>query len=68
MKIAILQSIARMVEGEFILCRIVKAHSNPEKLYKFLRENELPRTMQQDGVPYVIEYGVIENIEIEEDE
>jgi hypothetical protein len=68
MKVSVLQSIARQIEGEYIMVKIVKAHVNPEKLYKFLRENELPRTMTQDGVNYYIEYGVLEDIEVEQNE
>jgi hypothetical protein len=64
---AILLSIARQVEGEWVLVKILKAHTNPDKLYRYLRENTLPRAENIGGVDCVIEYGVIENVEIEED-
>jgi hypothetical protein len=67
MKIAILTSIARQIEGEYVFVRVVKAHTNPDKLWRFLRENDLPRTTSINGVDCVIEYGVIENIEVEDD-
>ena len=39
MKIAVLVSIARQIEGEYVFIRVVKANKNSEKLFKFLREN-----------------------------
>lgn len=67
MKFSILQSIARQVEGEYVFIRVIKAHANPEKLYKYLRETDLPRTGKINDVDCVFEYGVIENIEVEEE-
>jgi hypothetical protein len=67
MKANALVSIARQIEGEYVFVRVVKAHTNSEKLFKFLRENELPRTTKLGEVECLIEYGVIENIEVEED-
>ena len=68
MKIAVLVSIARQSEGEYVFIRVVKANKNSEKLFKFLRENELPRTTKLGEVECYLEYGVIEDIEIEDDE
>ena len=68
MKIAVLVSIARQIEGEYVFIRVVKANKNSEKLFKFLRENELPRTTKLGEVECYLEYGVIEDIEIEDDE
>lgn len=65
MKIAVLVSNARQVDGEFFLVNVVKAHKNAEQLYRYLRENELPRTMNSGDIPCVIEYGVIEDVEVE---
>ncbi len=67
MKVAIVVSIARQVDGEYVFVRVIKAHKEGEKLFKFLRDNELPRTVKLGEVDCVLEYGVIENIEIEED-
>jgi hypothetical protein len=68
MKIAALVSIARQIEGEYVFVRVVKANKNSEKLFKFLRENELPRTTKLGEVECYLEYGVIEDIDVEEDE
>lgn len=62
----ILVSIARQVEGEYVFVRVIKAHKNSEVLYKFLRENDLPRTTKIGEVECWLEYGVIENVDIEE--
>lgn len=67
MKIAILTSIARQVEGEWVFLRVIKAHANGDKLHRYLRETDLPRTTKIGDVDCVLEYGVIEDIEIEED-
>lgn len=66
MKASILVSLARQVEGEYIFVKVVKAHADPDKLHRFLRQNELPRTTKVGDVDCVIEYGVLEDIEIEE--
>jgi hypothetical protein len=66
MKIAVLTKIARQVEGEWIFLNVIKASTNTDKLYRFVRENKLPRTEKISDVDCVIEYGVIENIEVEE--
>ena len=63
---SILVSIARQVEGEYVFVRVIKANKNSEILYKFLRENDLPRTTKLGDVDCWLEYGVIENVEIEE--
>lgn len=67
MKAAVLLSIARQVEGEYVFVRVIKAHKNSEPLFKFLRENDLPKTVKMGDVECFLEYGVIEDIEIEED-
>jgi hypothetical protein len=67
MKIAALVSIARQIEGEYVFVRVVKANKNSEKLFKFLRENELPRTTKLGEVECYLEYGVIEDIDVEEE-
>ena len=67
MKVSVLLSIARQVEGEYVFVRAVKSHASGDKLHRFLRENELPRTAHINGVDCVIEYGIIEDVEVEED-
>jgi len=65
MTVHVLLSIARQVEGEYVFVRVVKADVDAEKLHRFLRENTLPRTARLHDVDCVLEYGVIENIEVE---
>ena len=65
MSVSILVSIARQVMGEYVFVRVVKADKNSENLFKLLRENELPRTTKIGEIECFIEYGVIENVEIE---
>lgn len=66
MNCAVLVSLARQVEGEFVFVRVIKAHTNPDKLHRYLRETDLPRTTRMGEVDCVIEYGVIENVEVDE--
>lgn len=65
MKIAVLLSIARQVEGEFVFCQVKKASVDPKNLYAYLSQNTLPRTDVIEGVECVIEYGIIEDIEVD---
>lgn len=66
MKASILVSIARQIEGEYVFVRVIKANTNSEKLFRFLRENDLPRTAKLGEVECLLEYGVIEDVEIED--
>jgi hypothetical protein len=66
-KAAVVVSIARQVEGEYVFVRVIKAHTNPDKLHRYLRETDMPRTAKVGDVECILEYGVIENIEIEEE-
>lgn len=66
MKTSILVSIARQIEGEYVFVRVIKANTNSEKLFRFLRENDLPRTAKLGEVECLLEYGVIEDVEIED--
>jgi hypothetical protein len=68
MKISALLSIARQVEGEYIFIRVIKANKNSEKLFKYLRENDLPQTAKIGEVECYLEYGVIEDIDVEEED
>lgn len=67
MKASAIVSIARQVEGEYVFVRVIKANKSSEKLFRFLRENELPRTAILGDVECILEYGVIEDFEIEDD-
>jgi hypothetical protein len=66
MKVAILVSIARQVQGEYVFVRVIKANKDGDKLFRFLRENELPLTTKLGDVDCVLEYGVIEDVEVED--
>lgn len=66
MKFSVLLSIARQIEGEYVLIRAIKASADADKLHRFLRENDLPRTTKVGEIECFIEYGVIENIDIED--
>lgn len=67
MKVAILISLARQVEGEMVYLNVLKCHEKPEKLDDYLRNTELPMTGVFGGVDCVLEYGVFRNIEVETD-
>lgn len=66
MKIAILTKIARQVEGEFVFINVIKATTQPNELRKYLFENDLPRTEKVGEVDCVVEYGIIDDIEVDE--
>jgi len=66
-KFSIITKIARQVEGEYVFVDVVKAHKDIDKLKKFLSDNELPRTEVMGETPCVIEYGVLEDIEVNVD-
>lgn len=66
MKVAILISLARMVEGEYIFLRVIKANTNGDALHRYLRQTDLPRTVKIGEVDCVLEYGVVEEVEIDE--
>lgn len=65
MKIAIITAVARQVEGEFVFINVIKAHTDPNELRRYLNQNDLPRTSKLNDVDCVVEYGVIEDIEVE---
>lgn len=67
MKISILLSIARQVEGEYVFVRPIRANKNAEVLFRYLRENDLPRTEKIREVDCIIEYGVLEDIQVDEE-
>lgn len=66
MTVSIILAIARQVEGEMVFVKAIKANQSSEKLFKYLRENNLPRTERMGDIDCVIEYGVVEDIEVEE--
>lgn len=65
MKINVLISIARQVEGEYCYCQVLRAHTDPEVLKQYLNSTELPKTNTFGGVECVVEYGVFKDIEVE---
>lgn len=66
-KFNIITKVARQVEGDYVFVDVVKAHKDIDKLHRFLRENELPRTETMGEVPCVIEYGVLEDVVVDVD-
>ena len=69
MKISLLTKVARQVEGEFVFINVIKATTSPNSLRKYLYDNKLPRTEKVGDVDCVIEYGILEDVEVEtEDE
>ena len=66
MKATVLFKMARQVEGEYLFVDVVKANTDSNTIRKYLAENKLPLTEVIQGIPCVIEYGVIEDVEIEE--
>jgi hypothetical protein len=65
MQIAIITGVARQVEGEFVFINVIKAHTDPNVLRQYLNQTDLPRTQRLNDVDCVVEYGVIEGIEVE---
>jgi hypothetical protein len=66
MKFSVLISIARQVEGEYIHLRVIKANPSGDKLHRYLRDTNLPRAGKVGDMECVFEYGVFEDIEVEE--
>ena len=67
MKVAILISLARQVEGEMVYINVLKAHQDPAKLQEYLKNTDLPLTGKFGGGECVMEYGVFKDIEVEVD-
>lgn len=65
MKAAVLFSIARQVEGEYVFVNVLKAHIDPNQLRGYLAHAQLPRSSKLGEVDCILEYGVIEDVEIE---
>lgn len=65
MKIAVLVSLARQVEGEYVFMNVLRAHTDPDVLKQHLAETDLPKTGTFGNVDCVIEYGVFKDIEVE---
>jgi len=65
MKIAVLVSLARQVEGEYVFMNVLRAHTDPDVLKQHLAATDLPKTGTFGGVDCVIEYGVFKDIEVE---
>ena len=65
MKIAVILALSRQVEGEYVFGNIIKAHTDPEVLRQYLTNTSLPKTNTLGGVNCVIEYGVIDDVDVE---
>lgn len=66
-KVSMVTKIARQVEGEYVFVDVVKAHKDSKKLREYMDKTEFPRTEVIGKVPCVIEYGVLEDIEVDVD-
>ena len=65
MKISVLISLARQIEGEYIFCNVIKSHVDPEVLRDHLKNTDLPKTVEMNGVKCIVEYGVFTDVEVE---
>jgi hypothetical protein len=65
MKVAVLFSLARQVEGEYVFANILKAHVDPQVLRDYLKNTDLPKTGVFGGENCVVEYGVFQDVEVE---
>jgi len=65
MKIAVLFSLARQVEGEYVFANVLKTHVDPTVLREYLNSSDLPKTSVVAGVECVVEYGVFTDVEVE---
>ena len=64
-KFAALTSLARQVEGEFVFMNIVKVSTNVEELEKTITSGTLSRVENVGGVPCVVEYGIMRDLELQ---
>lgn len=64
-KFAALTSVARQVEGEFVFVNILKVSTRPDHLEKVIANGTLPRVENIGGVPCVLEYGIMRDLELE---
>ena len=51
MRVAVLVSLARQVEGEYVFMNVIKAHIDPEVLKQFLNQTDLPKTGSRNISP-----------------
>lgn len=65
MKVAVLVSLARQVEGEYVFMNVIKAHVSADVLRHYLNNTDLPKTSKFNGVECVVEYGVFQDVEVE---
>lgn len=65
--ISVLVKVARQVEGEYVFINILRAHRNADVLWDYVKNGNLPKTEEIDGVPCVVEYGIFTDIVVEGD-
>ena len=60
----IVTKIARQVEGEYIMINVLGAFNKIENARQFLQNERQNFTEVVDNIPFVVELGIIENVEI----
>lgn len=65
MKTHIIIKIARQIEGEFIFINALKAFADKDKAKLWMLGNKIAAEETIDGIPCIIEVGLIEDVEIE---
>jgi len=67
-KVTVVTKVARQVEGEYILVSILGAFRKQENVNAFLAKQKTQSAETIDGISYVVELGVIQDVEILDEE
>jgi hypothetical protein len=67
-KVTVVTKVARQVEGEYVLVSILGAFRKQESVEPFLRLHKAKSAETIDGIDYVVELGVIQEVEIMDEE
>jgi hypothetical protein len=67
-KVIVVTKVARQVEGEYVLVSILGAFRKQENVEPFLRLHKAKSAETIDGIDYVVELGVIQEVEILDEE
>jgi len=67
-KVTVVTKVARQVEGEYVLVSVLGAFRKPESVPPFLAKHKSQSAEVIDGVSYVVELGVIQDVEILDEE
>lgn len=68
MSLTVVTKVARQVEGEYVLVSVLGAFKNPEKAQEFVRSQKIEAAEVIDGVPCVVEIGVITDVQVLDEE